>query len=99
MRIAYFAGVVTLMVLAGCQPEATPSPLASMNCGEAKLVDTAKGQRCVKPMADAGKVCTTNNQCSLMCLAETGTCAPYLPYFGCHEVLINGKGGQTVCVD
>ena len=98
MKILLRAGVL-LALLAGCQPEPGPNPLESTACGGALPVQTSTGMQCAAPTRDAGKACTSSPQCETLCLAETGTCAPYLPYFGCHETLENGKGGQTVCVD
>lgn len=54
---------------------------------------------CVRVTRDAGKSCRRQSDCQGYCLARSGTCAPYTPLFGCHEVL--GPAGErtTVCLD
>lgn len=54
---------------------------------------------CVRVTRDAGESCRRQSDCQGYCLARSGTCAPYTPLFGCHEVL--GPAGErtTVCLD
>ncbi|EBA05465.1 hypothetical protein RB2150_15286 [Rhodobacteraceae bacterium HTCC2150] len=54
---------------------------------------------CVLPTADAGKMCTQNSDCDSFCLAETQTCAPETPMFGCFDVLVESSQKATLCVD
>ncbi len=98
MRIILKCFFLTFL-LAACQPEPGPNPLETMGCGAGSSVQTANGLACVKATKDAGKTCRSSNQCEALCLAETRSCAPSVPYYGCHETLENGRGGQTVCVD
>ncbi|WP_103258330.1 hypothetical protein [Tabrizicola aquatica] len=54
---------------------------------------------CFRPEPDAGKSCTAADDCSGVCLADTRTCSPVSPLFGCFEFL--DETGQTVgiCID
>ncbi len=47
---------------------------------------------------DAGKSCSRDSDCEGFCLAESKTCAPKSPMFGCHKVLPDGREA-TICVD
>lgn len=62
------------------------------------LVYGLAGPQCAQKQPDAGKSCSDSDQCAGLCLAETRTCSPVTPFFGCHEIL---QGGQTVglCID
>ena len=52
---------------------------------------------CVRATADAGRSCQRESDCEGICLARSGTCAPFEPLYGCHEAL-DGLGRlQTVC--
>ncbi len=58
-----------------------------------------RGFNCILPASDAGKSCTSSDQCESHCLSEGGgICAPTVPYFGCFGVLQNGRKA-TLCVD
>lgn len=88
---------LALLLLAGCQDDA-PGVLETTTCGGAVTVQTATGPQCAMRAGDAGKACTSSSQCETFCLAETGTCAPTKPYYGCFIPLEDGKPGTEVCV-
>lgn len=54
---------------------------------------------CFRPEPDAGKSCAKAADCSGVCFADTRTCSPVSPMFGCYEFL--DETGQTVgiCID
>lgn len=64
------------------------------------VVNGLLGQSCAKKLLDAGKSCTTGTDCQGMCLATDGggQCSPMTPYFGCHQILLNGDN-IGICVD
>lgn len=54
---------------------------------------------CVRPTSDAGRSCTAAADCTGLCLARSGTCAPLAPLFGCHEVFTSPGRRETLCTD
>ena len=54
---------------------------------------------CVKRTRDNGKRCTRGTQCEGLCLARSGTCAPFTPLFGCNEILQDDGRRVTLCLD
>lgn len=54
---------------------------------------------CIRPTRDAGKACTDNDQCETFCLAETKSCAPLTPTFGCFATMKDGGQTPMLCVD
>jgi hypothetical protein len=54
---------------------------------------------CVRPTRDGGKMCTKKGDCQGLCLARSGTCAPFSPLFGCNEVLEKDGRRVTLCID
>ena len=87
-----------VLVMVACKPEA-PSGTDQPDCAGGQIVQSMSGPVCAMPNADAGKACARAGDCSGVCLAETRTCSPYSPQFGCFELL--DEGGQMVglCVD
>lgn len=54
---------------------------------------------CFRTPPDANQSCQASTDCQGMCLARSRTCAPVVPFFGCHEVL-NARGAiQTLCIE
>lgn len=98
------------MIVAACQSEETVAEQPdwrSMSEAELKEVCGAQGGTparglggwtCAMPEPDAGKACTNSKECSGWCLAESRTCSPVRPYFGCHQLYENGQI-QALCVD
>lgn len=54
---------------------------------------------CFLPSPDAGKACTTAEDCSGFCLVETGTCSPETPLFGCFAIRELDGAEVTLCID
>ena len=103
------AGIAAL-VLGACVPEENPDPgpppdrnwseEAAQACRDAGGQPTRgfAGPTCAMPTPDGGKSCTSSADCTGFCLAETRTCSPETPYFGCHELYDNGQT-SVICVD
>lgn len=53
---------------------------------------------CYRETPDAGKLCSGASDCEGLCLARSRTCSPITPFLGCHEVLTEGGGRATLCV-
>lgn len=101
-----FVALALMFGLGACVPEDRPAPpqaaaFAAADCTAAGGVPTAgrAGPVCARPTKDAGKSCNNSTQCESFCLAETKSCAPHRPYFGCFAVLNGGAGSPTICVD
>lgn len=54
---------------------------------------------CVLPTPDAGKACTTAEDCTGFCLAQTGTCSTESPMFGCFAIVDLDGAAVTICID
>jgi hypothetical protein len=88
------------------EPAAEPEAPKS---AEQVLCETAGGQWavagktgafiCVSPTRDGGKACHKKGDCEGLCLARSGTCAPFSPLFGCNEVLEKDGRRVTLCID
>ena len=63
------------------------------NAGKSKL------KNCITRTRDAGKQCRKQGDCSSVCLARSGTCAPVKPLFGCNEILQKDGSRVTLCLD
>ena len=59
----------------------------------------SSGKTCLKPTRDAGKQCRKQGDCTSVCLARSGTCAPVKPLFGCNEILQKDGSRVTLCID
>lgn len=59
----------------------------------------SSGRTCLKPTRDAGKQCRKQGDCTSVCLARSGTCAPVKPLFGCNEILQKDGSRVTLCID
>ena len=64
-----------------------------------RIVIGIGGPVCGLPEPDAGAACTSSDECSGFCLAETRSCSPIRPFFGCHALYEEGKGDVTICID
>jgi hypothetical protein len=62
---------------------------------------TGKGDLriCVFPTSDGGKRCTRESQCEGLCLARSGTCAPFKPLMGCNEIFQDNGARVTQCIE
>ena len=54
---------------------------------------------CVKATKDALKRCERESQCEGVCLARSGTCSPFKPMYGCHEILQDNGARVTLCLE
>jgi hypothetical protein len=54
---------------------------------------------CFLPNPDAGKSCARASDCTGTCLAESRTCAPEQPIFGCYSFLDDDGAEVTLCAD
>jgi hypothetical protein len=54
---------------------------------------------CIRRTPDAGKRCTSANDCSGACLARSQSCAPLDPLIGCQEILTASGARAMLCVD
>ena len=83
-------------------PEA-PKPAAQILCeksgGQWAVAGESGAFACVKPTRDGGKSCKKEGDCQGMCLARSGTCAPFMPLFGCNEVLEKDGRRVTLCIE
>lgn len=110
------------LAIAGCAPTGpviresgvTSAQSAAAACASAggafKPVGRLGTLQCVVPYADAGKRCTSGDQCAGDCRAAdtatiareqpiAGTCQPTSDRFGCHTRIEGGQALPTVCVD
>jgi putative hemolysin len=114
-----------LMILAGfalaaCQPmpatddgamAQTPSAEAcAARGGTLQPVGRMQTMQCVIAYADAGKVCTSGDQCAGDCRIDdapfpaagataSGRCQADSRPFGCHASVENGKATAAICID
>lgn len=101
--------VIAALALAACVESGSGSggkPLGKAERAECLLNGGTVGRAglmpdevCLRPQPDAGKACTKKTDCSGQCLADTRTCSPVTPMFGCFEYL--DETGKTVgiCID
>ena len=104
--------VLCLFTLAACQEDGE-KPIESNSIfpdleAEARLKCAKDGGRwgaipgnasstCFQNAPDAHESCTRESDCASLCLARSRTCAPTVPFFGCHEVLSSSGVPQTRC--
>lgn len=62
-------------------------------------VGNGRAFTCVSATRDANAFCTAASHCEGYCLARSGTCAPFTPLIGCHDVVSKDGGMMTVCLD
>lgn len=78
--------------------------------GQIKRVGRMQSEQCVIKYADAGKVCTSGEQCAGDCRIEAtpfpsegqtaqGRCQAESQNFGCHASVENGKATAAICID
>lgn len=81
----------------------TPKSERQLACEKKKgrWVKIGKGEAraCVFQTKDAGKRCERESQCDSVCLARSGTCAPFKPMYGCNEILQDNGARVTMCLD
>lgn len=101
---------MALMLLASCVPDAPQAPEGRKLSGADRLQCLAEGgtvgrggllpdEVCFRPLADGGKACTKQGDCSGQCLAETMTCSKVTPMFGCYGFIDEQGRRADICVD
>ncbi|GGD43104.1 hypothetical protein [Sinisalibacter lacisalsi] len=107
-----FLFVAALLALTGCMAEAEadgPRVTGGM-APQSDAACLAAGGRwgpgglfpeplCFLPNPDAGKSCARASDCIGTCLAESRTCAPEQPIFGCYSFLDDDGAEVTLCAD
>lgn len=81
------------------KPKSAEQTLCEKTGGQWSVAGQSGAYSCVKPTRDGGKLCTQQGDCQGMCLARSGTCAPFMPLFGCNEVLEKDGRRVTLCID
>ncbi len=81
----------------------TPKSEQQLACEKKKgrwsRVGKGDGRACVYQTKDGGKRCERESQCDSVCLARSGTCAPFKPMYGCNEILQDNGVRVTLCLD
>ena len=81
----------------------TPKSEQQLACEKKKghwsRVGKGEGRACVYQTRDSGKRCERESQCDSVCLARSGTCAPFKPMYGCNEILQDNGVRVTLCLD
>lgn len=112
MRRFLFAGTVAfaLVALAACVEEPS-GPGLGAKLTEAERADCLDhggkpgrggllgNEVCYRPTPDAGKSCRKASDCSGHCQADSRTCSPVTPQFGCFEFLDDSGQKLGLCVD
>ncbi len=80
-------------------PKSAEQVLCERSGGQWAMAGETGAYTCVKPTRDSGKFCTKKGDCQGMCLARSGTCAPFMPLLGCNEVLEKDGRRVTLCID
>lgn len=84
------------------EPAAPKSPaqlLCEKSGGQWLVAGETGAYICVSPTRDGGKLCRKKSDCQGLCLARSGTCAPFTPLFGCNDVLEKDGRRVTLCID
>lgn len=81
----------------------TPKSEQQLACEKRKgrwaKVGRGDKRACVFQTRDSGKRCEKESQCDSVCLARSGTCAPFKPMYGCNEILQDNGMRVTLCLD
>ncbi len=101
------------LLLAACAPVAAPpaSPLASCEAQGGRLMRIGRmnAEHCVLPYRDAGKACTSGDQCEGQCVGRetamapgqnaVGACQTEHPMFGCFATIEDSRVAGILCID
>ncbi|PRY24917.1 hypothetical protein CLV78_10290 [Aliiruegeria haliotis] len=114
-RTLILASLALTAILSGCLPaeKEDPAPILPGTpeaVQQAEASCTARGgylatrpggalRVCTITPRDANQACTTGADCEGLCLARSKTCAPAVPLFGCHEVIMDNGQLATNCLD
>lgn len=81
----------------------TPKSEKQLACEKKKgrwsKIGKGEARACIFQTRDAGKRCERESQCDSVCLARSGTCAPFKPMYGCNEILQDNGMRVTLCLD
>ncbi len=81
----------------------TPKSEKQLACEKKKgrwaKIGKGDARACVFQTKDSGKRCERESQCESVCLARSGTCAPFKPMYGCNEILQDNGARVTLCLD
>lgn len=81
----------------------TPKSEKQLACEKKKgswaKIGKGDARACIYQTKDAGKRCERESQCDSVCLARSGTCAPFKPMYGCNEILQDNGMRVTLCLD
>jgi putative hemolysin len=112
--------ILAAFVLAACQPMPaadTRGPAQTPDAagcaargGTLQPVGRMQTRQCVIAYGDAGKACTSGDQCAGDCRIEdaplpaagapaSGRCQADSNRFGCHASVENGKATAAICID
>lgn len=89
-------------------PAPVPPPEPPMLSQERHLCERSGGTlmprapglyACVHPTRDANRTCDEASDCEGLCLARSGTCAPFTPLYGCQEVFTLRNRRETLCTE
>jgi len=105
-----FVGLIAALALVACveAPPGGPQGKALTKAERAECLmkggSTGRGglfpdEVCFLPEPDAGKACTKKTDCEGLCLADTRTCSPVTPMFGCFEFLDETGQKVGICID
>lgn len=67
--------------------------------GRWSKIGKGEARACIFQTRDSGKRCERESQCEGVCLARSGTCAPFKPLYGCNEILEDSGARVTLCLD
>lgn len=62
-------------------------------------IGKGEARACIFQTKDGGKRCDRESQCEGVCLARSGTCAPFKPLYGCNDILQDNGARVTLCLD
>lgn len=111
---ALLASACTPMTSSPSTPALPGQSVEASSCaargGEIKRVGRMQSEQCVIKYADAGKACTSGDQCAGDCRIEAtpfpnagetarGQCQAESQNFGCHASVENGKATAAICID
>jgi hypothetical protein len=102
--------LIAALLLASCVEEPPTGPQEKaltkaeraeclMQGGTVRPGGRLQDEVCFLPEPDAGKSCTRKTDCTGMCLAESRTCSPVTPLFGCFEFLDDAGQKAGICID
>ena len=84
-------------------PAAAPKSDSQIACerkrGQWMATGIGELRTCVFNTRDSGKRCTRESDCEGLCLARSGTCAPFRPMLGCNEILQDNGARVTLCIE